>query len=307
MMRDTVGGRGMDWEKLRLFHAVAEAGSFTEAAKRLHQSQPALSRQIQALEASLGAALFHRHARGLALTHEGEQLLEAARIVHERIDSVERSILATRTRPSGELRVTTTVSFGSTWLIKHVRDFLDLYPDISINLLLADDDIDLSKREADVALRFHEPKQADLIQKHLADIRYIICASPRYLEKNGTPQTVQDLDHHRLVAYGAYAPEPIRDVNWLLSVGRTHTPRTPILAVNNLYALMQAVEEGVGIGSLPAYLVKSSEQLVPILPDVVGPRFPIYFVYPRELKSSIRVAVLRDFLVMRATQESLNL
>lgn len=306
MMRDTFG-RGMDWEKLRLFHAVAEAGSFTEAAKRLHQSQPALSRQIQALESSLGAALFHRHARGLALTHEGEQLLEAARIVHERIDSVERSILATRTRPSGELRVTTTVSFGSTWLVKHVRDFLDLYPDISINLLLADDDIDLSKREADVALRFHEPKQADLIQKHLADIRYIVCASPQYLEKHGTPQTAQDLDQHRLVAYGSYAPEPIRDVNWLLSVGRSTTPRTPILAVNNLYALMQAVEEGVGIGSLPAYLVKSSDKLEPILPEVIGPRFPIYFVYPRELKNSIRVAVLRDFLVMRATQESLNL
>ena len=136
-MRDAIGSRGMDWEKLRLFHVVAEAGSFTEAARRLRQSQPALSRQIQALETSLGAALFHRHARGLALTHEGEQLLEAARIVAERIDSVERSILATRTRPSGELRVTTTVSFGSTWLIKHVRDFLELYPDISINLLLS--------------------------------------------------------------------------------------------------------------------------------------------------------------------------
>lgn len=307
MMRDSIGGRGMDWEKLRLFHAVAEAGSFTEAAKRLHQSQPALSRQIQALETSLGAALFHRHARGLALTHEGEQLLEAARFVAERIDSVERSILATRTRPSGELRITTTVSFGSTWLIKHVRDFLDLYPDISINLLLADDDIDLSKREADVALRFHEPKQADLIQKHLADTRHVLCASPQYLEKYGEPKTAQDLDNHRLVTYGAFAPEPIRDVNWLLTVGRAGPPRTPILAVNNLYALMQAVEEGVGIGSVPAYLVKNMDTLVPVLPEVMGPRFPIYFVYPRELKNSIRVAVLRDFLVMRATQESLNL
>lgn len=306
-MRDAIGSRGMDWEKLRLFHVVAEAGSFTEAARRLRQSQPALSRQIQALETSLGAALFHRHARGLALTHEGEQLLEAARIVAERIDSVERSILATRTRPSGELRVTTTVSFGSTWLIKHVRDFLELYPDISINLLLSDDDIDLSTRQADVALRFHEPKQADLIQRHLADARHVICASPQYLEKNGTPQSAQDLDEHRLVAYGAFAPEPIRDVNWLLSVGRTSSPRTPILAVNNQYALMLAIKEGVGIGSLPAYLVKSSKRLVPILPEVAGPRFPIYFVYPRELKNSIRVAVLRDFLVMRATQETLNL
>ncbi|MGK2286885.1 LysR family transcriptional regulator [Pedomonas sp. V897] len=296
----------MDWEKLRLFHIVAEAGSFTEAAKRLHQSQPALSRQIQALEATLGAALFHRHARGLALTHEGEQLLEAARLVAERIDSVERSIQATRTRPSGELRVTTTVSFGSTWLIKHMRDFLETYPDIRINLLLSDDDIDLSTRQADVALRFHEPKQSDLIQKHLADTRYFICASPAYLEKYGTPQTVEELDHHRLVVYGSFAPEPIRDVNWILSVGRSAGRRTPILSVNNIYALTQAIEDGIGIGTLPAYLLHASDRLVPVLPELVGPRFPIYFVYPRELKRSIRVAVLRDFLASRATQESLG-
>lgn len=296
----------MDWEKLRLFHVVAEAGSFTEAAKRLHQSQPALSRQIQALEASLGAALFHRHARGLALTNEGEQLLDAARLVSERIDSVERSILATRTRPSGELRVTTTVSFGSTWLIQHLREFLELYPDIRINLLLSDDDIDLSTRQADVALRFHEPKQSDLIQKHLADTHHVICASPQYLERFGTPQTAADLDNHRLVVYGAFAPEPIRDVNWILDVGRTSGRRSPILAVNNIYALMQAIEAGLGIGALPSYLMKFSGRVVPVLPEVVRPRFPIYFVYPRELKRSIRVAVFRDFMASRATQEALG-
>lgn len=297
----------MDWEKLRLFHAVAEAGSFTEAARRLHQSQPALSRQIQALETDLGAALFHRHARGLALTHEGEQLLAAARNVSERIDSAERSIQATRSKPSGELRLTTTVSFGSTWLIHHLKDFLEQYPDIKLSLWLSDDDVDLSTRQADVAIRFHEPKQSDLIQKHLATVRHVICAAPSYLERFGRPQTVQDLDQHRIVAYGPHAPDPLKDVNWILDAGASHGRREPVLALNNIYGLLQAVEAGIGIGALPSYLFKHSGKVMPLLTDAVGPRFPIYFVYPRELKRSIRVVVLRDFLAARMTPEQLGM
>ena len=92
----------LDWERLRLFHAVAEAGSFTEAARRLHMSQPALSRQIQGLEASINAKLFHRHARGLAMTHEGEQLHQATRDMAEAVDRTQASIEASRDRPTGE-------------------------------------------------------------------------------------------------------------------------------------------------------------------------------------------------------------
>lgn len=297
----------MDWDKVRLFFIVAEAGSFTEAARRLHMSQPALSRQIQTLETDLGAALFHRHARGLALTHEGEQLMAAAQIVTERIDSVERSIQATRGRPSGELRLTTTVSFGSTWLVNNLKDFIDLYPDIHLNLYLSDDDVDLSRRQADVAIRFHSPHQADLIQKHLATVRHLVCASPAYLEQYGTPQTTTDLDHHRLVAYGPSTPDPLRDVNWILEVGRSEGKRQPVLAVNNSYGLLQAIERGVGIGALPSYLLAFSGKVVPILPEVAGPRFDVFFVYSPELRNSVRVAVLRDFLAARMNSNSLDI
>ena len=102
-------GINLDWEKLRLFDTVAEAGSFTEAARRLHMSQPALSRQIAALEDSLGAKLFHRHARGLAMTHEGEQLRAATADMHERIDKAAQAIDVSRDRPTGAIRLTTTV------------------------------------------------------------------------------------------------------------------------------------------------------------------------------------------------------
>ena len=296
----------LDWEKLRLFYCVAEAGSFTEAAKRLHMSQPALSRQIQALEDTLGAKLFHRHARGLAMTHEGEQLHAATRDMSDRIERTQQGIEFSRSRPTGEIRVTTTVSFGSTWLARQLKEFVDLYPDIRVTLLLSDDDVDLAKREADVAIRFHAPHQSDLVQKPLVQIRHRICAAPAYLERYGEPRTAEELDDHRLLAYGSAAPDPLKDVNWILDVGHRGTSRQPVLAINNSFGLLQAVESGVGIAALPSYLIQFSGKVRPILPHVQGPVFRLHFVYPPELRRSVRVAVLRDFLSARMTPQALD-
>ena len=296
----------LDWEKLRLFHCVAEAGSFTEAARRLHMSQPALSRQIQALEESLGAKLFHRHARGLAMTHEGEQLHAATADMHERIERTQQGIEFSRERPTGELRVTTTVSFGSTWLARQMKDFLDLYPDIKVTLLLADDDVDLARREADVAIRFHAPHQSDLIQRPLVPVGYWLVASPDYIARHGEPKSAEDLDNHRIVTYGAMAPNPIRSVNWILDVGHSGPARVPALTVNNIFGLLQAVESGIGIAALPSYLINFSGKVRPVLTEVRGPVFRTYFVYPSELRRSVRVGVLRDFLIARMTVEALD-
>lgn len=298
----------VDWSRLKLFKAVAEAGSLTEAARRLGMSQPALSRQIQQIEAEAGAALFHRHARGLALTHEGEQLLAASRDMAERMDAAERAIQVSRNRPTGEIRLTTTVSFGSTWLMTALAPFLARYPELKLRLILADDDLDLAQRQADVAIRFHAPKQADLMQRPLASVTQHICASPEYLARHGAPETVEALDHHRLIAYGDQAPPPIRDVNWLLRVGRGGGgEREPVLTVNNLYGVMQAAEAGIGLAVLPSYLLRYSGRLVTVLGHVTGPTFQVYFVYPGELRRSVRIAVLRDFLVDVMKPEALML
>lgn len=297
----------LDWEKLRLFHCVADAGSFTEAAKRLGMSQPALSRQVLALEQRLGAKLFHRHARGLAMTHEGEQLHQATLEITEQIERTQQGIEASRSRPTGEIRLATTVSFGSTWLVRELHDFLALYPDIRIELMLSDDDVDLSRREADVAIRFHAPHQSDLIQKPLAPVRYRMCASPAYLERWGVPQSLEDLDRHRLIAYGALAPQPIRSVNWILDVGHSGAPRVPVMTINNIFGILQAVEAGIGIATLPSYLINSSTGVVPVLADIQGPLFRTYFVYASELRQSVRVAVLRDFLSSRMTAQALDI
>jgi len=295
----------LDWDKLRLFHAVASAGSFTEGARRLKLSQPAISRQVIALEEALGAKLFHRHARGLALTNEGEQLFSTTTAMADEIERTRSGIEASRNRPTGEIKLTTTVSFGSTWLAARLAKFLEIYPDIRINLILTDEEIDLSRHQADCAIRFHKPHQADLIQRPLASIRHLLCASPAYLASHGEPKGPQELDQHRLIAYGPEAPAYLRSINWVLDVGHDGPQRVPTLSVNNSFGVLQAVEAGAGIAALPSYLIRTGKVKV-LLPELEGAVFHTYFVYASELRGSVRVAALRDFLISEMTPVALG-
>lgn len=287
----------MDWDKLRVFHAVAEAGSFTHAGDTLNLSQSAVSRQISALEEALQVPLFHRHARGLILTEQGETLNRTVREVFGKLAMTEAMLTESKEKPAGRLKVTTTVGFGSSWLTQRLSTFLDLYPDVTMTLLLDDMDLDLAMREADVAIRMHPPKQPDLVQRHLMSMEWIVCASAEYLKANGTPQKPEDLDDHALVLFGHYRP-PVDDINWLADIGRRPSnPRRPLLEVNNIGAMASAIKSGIGIGALPDYMAAADPDLVRLLPDVTAPKVDVYFVYPEELRNSKRVAVFRDFLL----------
>ena len=290
-------GQKMDWDKLRVFHAVAEAGSFTHAGDTLNLSQSAVSRQISALEESLAVPLFHRHARGLILTEQGEALNRTVREVFAKLATTEALLAESKEKPAGRLKVTTTHSFGVTWLAPRLRLFMAAHPDVTVSLLLDDTDLDLAMREADVAIRMHPPRQPDLVQRHLGEIRSQIWASPDYIKAHGAPQTAEELDHHRLVLFGDRRP-PVVDVNWLAEVGRKDgTPRRGVLEVNSLQAMLVCIRNGIGIGAVPDYLVQDQTGLVPVLPDLKKPPNEMYFVYPEELRNSKRVSVFRDFLV----------
>ena len=226
----------MDWDKLRIFQAAADAGSFTHAGETLGLSQSAVSRQVGALELELGAPLFHRHARGLILTEQGEMLREAVQDVVLKLDAVRSRLIDTREKPHGDLRVTTTLALGANWLAPRLGEFVELYPEVKLQLLLSDDELDLSMREADVALRLREPMQPDLIRRRLFTVHFHAYASADYLKKSGQPRSIADLDHHRLVAFGApTATHLLYDLNSLLTVGRDpKNPRAPHIAINNL-------------------------------------------------------------------------
>ena len=288
----------MDWDKLRIFHAVAEAGSFTHAGERLNLSQSAVSRQISALEASLKVSLFHRHARGLKPTEQGELLYRTAHDVFAKLAMAEAQITDSKERPKGPLKITSTVAFGSVWLTSRIKRFVNLYPEIDVSVVLADTELDLSMREADAAIRMEPPRQPDLIQKHLFNLRYHVYAAPEYLEERGIPQTPQDLDDHDLIVYGDDARPPVVNLNWLLEAGtKDNIKRRPILQVNSIYGIFRAVQSGLGIGALPDYMSREVGNLVELLPELRGPSIDAYFVYPEELRKSKRIVVLRDFLV----------
>ena len=293
----------MDWDKLRVFHAVAEAGSFTHAGELLNLSQSAVSRQISALEDSLKVPLFHRHARGLILTEQGELLYRTAHDVFGKLAMTEAQLTESKDRPKGPLRITTTVAFGSTWLAPRMREFTEVYPDVEVRLLLSDRELDLSMREADVAIRLAPPRQGDLIQRHLFTGHMQIYAAPSYVQRYGMPKDVADLENHRLIVYGEDMKGPLPDVNWLLTAGMPRgQSRRPAMTVNNVYAIMRAVRAGVGIGALPEFVVQGREDMVRVLPELEGPQIDAYFVYPEEMRKSKRLQVFRDFLFRQMAQ-----
>ena len=219
----------MDWDKLRVFHAVAAAGSFTHAGEALHLSQSAVSRQVAALEYDLKTPLFHRHARGLLLTEQGEILFRTVQEVMSKLESARVRLSDAREKPHGLLRVTANTGFGAVWLTPRLAEFRELYPDIELDVILTDDELDLSMREADVALRLWEPKQSDLIRRRLFTLHYSPYASRSYIQQFGAPRRVEDLDAHRLVAFNVIGSSYLRNLNLLLTVGRdAKSPRTPV-------------------------------------------------------------------------------
>lgn len=291
----------MDWDKVRIFYTVAEAGSFTRAGEDLGLSQSAVSRQISALERELRAPLFHRHARGLILTEQGDLLFRAARDMRMRLETTKARLVDTSERPSGTLKVTTTVGLGSIWLAQRIGEFLDIYPDVRVELILNNEELDLAMREADVAIRLRRPAQPDLIQRRLFTIYFHVYASNDYLKRFGEPMTLADLDKHRIVSFGGQEPSYLLAIHWLSTAGRDGVePRQYHYMVNNITALKLAVETSAGIAVLPDYAVVGNPNLTQILRDVEMPSLDSYLVYAEEMRSVARVQAFRDFLITKA-------
>ena len=284
----------MDWDKLRIFHAVADAGSLTHAGDTLHLSQSAVSRQIRALEDSLNTTLFHRHARGLILTEQGELLFDATVAMTKRLDAAAARIRDSEEEVFVELRVTTTTGFGSLWLAPRLSKLYDLYPDLTIDLMLEEKVLDLPMREADVAIRMKEPSQADLVRKRLMNIRMRLYASPEYIAKHGMPERIEDISKHRLICQN---PRSAQVASGLALVQRLMTYNvSSMLTVNNYFGVLQSVIHGLGIGMLPDYSAQDLRSVIRVLPDVESVEVPVYLAYPEELRQSKRIAAFRDFV-----------
>ncbi len=284
----------MDWDKLRIFHAVADAGSLTHAGDSLHLSQSAVSRQIRALEESLNTTLFHRHARGLILTEQGELLFEATRAMNKRLETAAARIRDSEEEVFGELRVTTTLAFGTLWLAPRLTKLYERYPDLKIDLMLEERVLDLPMREADVAIRMKEPSQADLIRKKLMGIRIGLYASKTYLERAAPIEKMEDIANHRVITQGPSSAQVAAGAS--LAQQLLSYDVQSLLTINNYFGVLQATLSDLGVGVIPDYITEDFPELVRVLPDVESGEVPVFLAYPEELRQSKRVTAFRDFV-----------
>ena len=293
----------MDWDKLKIFHAVAEAGSFTSATVNLNLSQSAISRQIQSLEEDLKVKLFERHARGLTLTENGEYVFKTAHEVISKLKEVETSLSDQKNHPTGKITITTVRSFGTHWLTPRIQEFMQLHPEIEVELIFDDKELDLSTRQADIGIFMRRPKQLNYIQKKLIDINYHIYGSTKYLEKHSMPKTITDLNKHRFISFGKGTPSPVYNPDWALKIGmKDNKKRKSIMKVNSVMGLLLAVESGVGLAALPDYLSYQSNNIIKVLPKVEGPITEAHFVYPQSMKNVARVQAFRNFLYSKISE-----
>jgi DNA-binding transcriptional LysR family regulator len=295
----------MDWDRLKVFYAVAQSGSFTKAGDKLGLSQSAISRQVSKLEDGLSISLFHRHARGLILTEQGDILYQTVKDIFTKLATAENAITESKDRPKGPLRVTATSSLCAAWLSPMMPEFVDMYPEIQVTLLMEEGELDLAMREADVAIRMFQPKQPDVVHRHLMKFENGVYASTDYLKRNGVPSKIDDLDSHKIIGFAEGQRTPYDNVNWLVNAGaKPGLERKPSMKVNNLITLGQACEAGLGIAGLPGYMVQHSPKLTRILDELKGPPVDVYLVYPAELRHSKRLRVFRDFMVRKAQEHS---
>ena len=297
----------MNIDNLKTFCAVAKVKSFSKASDEVYLTQSAISRQIAQLEQDLRTKLFIRKRDGITLTKQGELLLDRAKRIIADVETMRNVVSAAETEVSGALKVTMTVGTASMWMPFFAKSFGDRYPDIKLSIIADDEELDLSIREADVAIRPYISNRPDLEQKYLQSFSMKLYASPEYLEEHGVPKVPEDLKTHRFLAFGSPKLTPYSDMNWFLKLGlpkgEMHTPH---ILVNAGAALFEMAEQGVGIASLSQeYLQLKSNKLVNILPDVEGTKVDMYYVYPKELEPFKHITVLGDYLCEKLREKGI--
>ncbi len=235
-------------------------------------------------------------------TENGEYVFKTAHDVISKLKEVETTLGDKKNKPSGKLTVTTVVSFGTTWLTPRIQEFMQLNPEIEVELIFDDKELDLSTRQADIGIFMRRPKQLNYIQKKLIDINYHIYGSNKYLEKYGYPKTINDLNKHKFISYGKGNPSPVYNPDWALKLGMKDKKRKTVMKVNSVYGLLLAVQSGVGLAALPDYLTVNQPKIVKVLPNVEGPITEAHFVYPQSMKNVARVQAFRNFLYSKISE-----
>jgi DNA-binding transcriptional LysR family regulator len=286
---------------LEAFVSVAEAQSFSEAARRLRSSKSVVSRQVSALEAELGARLLHRTTRSLTLTEAGRGYFERATRILADLGEANLAVSQLQVAPRGRLRINAPMSFGFLHLAPALPDFLALYPEVSADVTMNDRFVDLVDEGFDVAVRIGTMDDSSLIARRLAPIRRVVCASPEYFKAHGVPQSPDGLKAHECLCNSNIASSH----EWrFLAMDGKPWPVTVKgrLSVNNGDALRMAALKGLGVTNLPTFIVGGDLQagtLTTVLDEFIPQDMALNAVYPHSRHLSPKVRAFVDFLADR--------
>jgi DNA-binding transcriptional LysR family regulator len=285
---------------LRAFVKVVELGSFSEAGRQLRLSRSAISKYIGDLEQSLGVQLLNRTTRHASPNENGQAYFERALNVLAEIDAADQAVAQLQATPRGLLRVNAPMSFGTLQLGPAIADFMALYPELQIQLILSDEQIDPVQDGFDVTLRIADLESSSLIARKIVPIQRLICASPDYLAKHGTPGHPSDLRSHSLLTYGFL----LTGNQWKLTGkdGDHWIQPKWTLCANNAEVLRDAAIKGRGIALLPSFLAAEAlreKALHSFLPEYNAPALTLYAIYPPTRHLAVKVRLFIDFLADR--------
>ncbi len=283
----------------RVFVEVVERGSQTAAAEALEMSRAMVSRYLGELEAWVGARLLHRTTRKLSLTGAGEQLLGQCREMLAMAEAMQSVSRTDQAEPRGTLRIACSQSLAQAWLVHTLNDFIRLYPQVSVDLLVGSQAVNLVEARIDLALRITNQLDPNLIARQLAVCRSVVCATPAYLAKYGTPQRPEDLTQHNCLSYAYFG----RSIWEFSRAGEPHAVAVGgNLSANESMVLLEAVLADIGISLQPRYSVGAhlrSGALVQLLPDYEPQQLGIHALYGTRRQMPPALRALLDFLIER--------
>ncbi|MDJ0685997.1 MAG: LysR family transcriptional regulator [Alphaproteobacteria bacterium] len=283
------------WDLIQTFNAVATRGSLLAAARSLGMSQPTVGRQIGMLEAALNVTLFVRSRDGMALTEAGADLVDASTAMVHSAEAFSRRAAGLDADLAGAVRVSVNEVLGTYVLPTILRDFMEQNPEIEVEVDISNAAVNLSRRDADVALRMFRPTQNDLVGRKIADIRRGFFASKRYLDKYGRPDNFADLGRHRLIGFDR---ETIH-IDTVRALGVTVSPQDFAFRSDTIVAQLEALKVGLGIGILHQRLAARMEGVEQVLKTADLPTVPLWIVCHTEVRYNRRIRLLVEFLADR--------
>lgn len=281
-----------DWNQVRAFLATVDEGSLSAAARVLGLTQPTLSRQVAALEDDLGITLFERGPRTMVLTEAGRQLLDHVRAMGEAADRISLTALGQSQEVSGHVKISTTSAMATWHLPKIMEVMRTAAPAVSVEIIASNDISDISRREADIAIRHARPEQSELIAKLVGETKAHLFASKKLLDRNGRPSSLEDLKNFEVIGFNW----KVSLRNALLQYGIDAPVRDPMIITEAGTALLQFVRQGLGISILTKDVLNLFDDLEVLLPDIALIPVPVWLVTHRELHTSRRIRVVYDVL-----------